>query len=133
MIIGSANINDRSMLGSRDHEVGVVISQTEADDLVELVVNDKKMRVSKAVHQFRTQLMMEHFGLPYEGVKDPIKNRELLTHTADSNSKLYFDIFQCEPDDCIRTFEKLEEVRKLRTSSQEDVHGFTQRYMTLKD
>lgn len=26
MIIGSANINDRSMLGSRDHEVGVVIT-----------------------------------------------------------------------------------------------------------
>jgi len=26
IIIGSANINDRSMLGSRDHEVGVVIS-----------------------------------------------------------------------------------------------------------
>ena len=26
IIIGSANINDRSMLGSRDHETGVVIS-----------------------------------------------------------------------------------------------------------
>lgn len=26
VIIGSANINDRSMLGSRDHEVAVVIS-----------------------------------------------------------------------------------------------------------
>ena len=50
MIIGSANINDRSMLGSRDHEVGVVISQTEPEDLLEIVVNEKKMRVSKAVH-----------------------------------------------------------------------------------
>jgi phospholipase D1/2 len=26
MILGSANINDRSMLGSRDHEIGVVIT-----------------------------------------------------------------------------------------------------------
>ena len=27
VIIGSANINDRSMLGSRDHEIGVLITQ----------------------------------------------------------------------------------------------------------
>lgn len=26
VIIGSANINDRSMLGSRDHETGVLIT-----------------------------------------------------------------------------------------------------------
>jgi phospholipase D1/2 len=26
VIIGSANINDRSLLGSRDHEIGVLVS-----------------------------------------------------------------------------------------------------------
>ena len=32
VVIGSANINDRSMLGSRDAEVGVLISQNEPQD-----------------------------------------------------------------------------------------------------
>ena len=32
VILGSANINDRSMLGSRDHEIGVFISQPDPED-----------------------------------------------------------------------------------------------------
>ena len=36
VILGSANINDRSMLGSRDHEIGLFISQPEKEDQIEV-------------------------------------------------------------------------------------------------
>jgi len=38
-VVGSANLNDRSMLGSRDHEVAVVMAQTEEKDLIEIKMN----------------------------------------------------------------------------------------------
>ncbi len=31
-IVGSANINDRSMLGSRDHEIALVVSMDRSID-----------------------------------------------------------------------------------------------------
>lgn len=36
VVLGSANINDRSMLGSRDAEVGVLFSQNDPDDQISL-------------------------------------------------------------------------------------------------
>lgn len=54
MILGSANINDRSMLGSRDHEIGVLITQNEESDQMEIEIAGGKLKVSKLCHKFRT-------------------------------------------------------------------------------
>lgn len=51
------------------------------------------MKVSKLAHTIRTELMMEHWGLPYEAVVDPYTNAESLTDIALSNSRIYFEIF----------------------------------------
>lgn len=50
IIIGSANINDRSMLGSRDHETGVVLSQNNDEDLIEIEFGGEKVKVGKMAH-----------------------------------------------------------------------------------
>ena len=58
-IIGSANINDRSMLGSRDHEIGVVVQMDQGpaacrEDHQEVTIGCKPVIVSKIAHNFRT-------------------------------------------------------------------------------
>ena len=59
-IIGSANINDRSMLGSRDSEVAVMLEDT---DMVHGKMNGQAYEVGKFSHSLRCHLMREHLGL----------------------------------------------------------------------
>eukprot|EP00347_Sterkiella_histriomuscorum_P022020 403331965 len=132
VIIGSANINDRSMLGSRDHETGVVISQTNPEDQKESFMNGKKVQVGKMAHQFRTELMMEHFGFDYKVVQDPLLNRQRLFDQAQTNSKAFFDIFRCEPDNSISSFVELQTIRSLRKEDQQDKEGFIEKYERIK-
>ena len=52
-IIGSANINDRSLLGSRDHEIGVVCLLDKAEsspDHFQTIMGDQQVTVSKLAH-----------------------------------------------------------------------------------
>ncbi|CAO3590630.1 unnamed protein product [Absidia cylindrospora] len=60
VLVGSANINDRSQLGNRDSEVAMLIEDTE---LVETYMNGKKYNASKFALSLRLQLMKEHLGL----------------------------------------------------------------------
>jgi phospholipase D1/2 len=57
-IVGSANINDRSLLGDRDSEVAVV---TFGQDLVHANMNGTQVMVSSKIKKFRTKLWKEHF------------------------------------------------------------------------
>ena len=59
-IIGSANINDRSMLGDRDSEVAVMIEDL---DFVEGKMNGVKYMMGKFAHSLRCDLLKEHLGL----------------------------------------------------------------------
>lgn len=59
-VIGSANINDRSMLGVRDSEVAIV---TRDRDLVEGRMNGKPARVASFAQSLRISLWREHLGL----------------------------------------------------------------------
>ncbi len=74
-IIGSANINERSMTGSRDSEIAVVIEDTE---FISSRFNGQKVNVGSFAHSFRMNLFQEHFGATkgseaYEKLKDPVK------------------------------------------------------------
>lgn len=59
-VLGSANINDRSLLGDRDSELAVVIR----DDTPAMAKLDGKReeQVSAVVHQLRKDLWSKHFG-----------------------------------------------------------------------
>lgn len=63
VIVGSANINDRSMRGKRDSEVCVV---AQDKDVVLGYMNGEQKPLRKAAHQLRAQLWSEHFGLSNE-------------------------------------------------------------------
>jgi phospholipase D1/2 len=52
-ICGSANINDRSLLGNRDSEVGMIINDLEEEDCV---FDGKRIRVGKFCSSWRKQL-----------------------------------------------------------------------------
>ena len=77
-IIGSANINDRSMLGDRDSEVAVMIEDL---DFVDGQMNGVEYKMGKFAHSLRCDLLKEHLGLVKNhgdefdiNINDPLAN-----------------------------------------------------------
>ena len=60
VILGSANINDRSLLGNRDSEIAIVVEETK---LIEITGGKK---VGSSAHRLRCDLSQEHFKITYE-------------------------------------------------------------------
>ena len=98
-IIGSANINDRSMLGYKDSEVNVII---EDKSMGGGIMNGKAYSVGRFSHKLRLHLMKEHLGLLDEGngradleVEDPLAENfsSRLFELALSNTKIYETVF----------------------------------------
>ncbi|KZV19469.1 phospholipase D p1 [Dorcoceras hygrometricum] len=105
-LIGSSNINDRSLLGSRDSEIAVIIEDKE---FVDSSMNGKPWKAGKFVFSLRLCLWAEHLGLNIEEVdqiKDPIAEttfKDLWCEIAKSNTKIYQDVFSCIPNDTIHS------------------------------
>jgi len=73
LIIGSANINDRSMNGDWDSEIACLIEDWKT---VRSWMAGWNFKVAKFAHEFRTQLFMEHFGITNpDEVKDPATDK----------------------------------------------------------
>ena len=108
VIIGSANINDRSMLGDRDSEFCVLIQESEKRNFI---MDGKRTGSSNFAHSFRTNLMAEHLGLnPKDEILfDPLKDElwSLLMNTAQNNTEIYRKLFYCYPDDNMKTFDEV--------------------------
>ncbi|KAM7474184.1 hypothetical protein LguiB_021427 [Lonicera macranthoides] len=71
-LIGSSNINDRSLLGSRDSEIGVLF---EDKDFVESSMNGEPWSAGKFAFSLRLSLWSEHLGLHGEEIsriRDPV-------------------------------------------------------------
>ncbi|CBI22957.3 unnamed protein product, partial [Vitis vinifera] len=105
-LIGSANINDRSLLGSRDSEIGVLIEDKE---LVDSYMGGKPKKAGKFAHSLRLSLWSEHLGLrggEIDQIKDPVVDstyRDVWMATAKTNSTIYQDVFSCIPNDLIHS------------------------------
>jgi phospholipase D1/2 len=69
VLCGSANINDRSLLGDRDSEVAVV---SRGDDFVESKMNGSMVIVSQSAQELRMKLWKEHFGMAEDELLDPL-------------------------------------------------------------
>jgi phospholipase D1/2 len=78
-IIGSANINERSMLGSRDSEVAAVIRDTE---VLDSYMAGQPYKVGKFPHTLRVRLMREHLGIDV----DHITEEEWVSQMSDAES-----------------------------------------------
>ncbi len=66
-IIGSANINERSMLGSRDSECAAVVRDT---DMLWSTMNGEPYLVGRFAHTLRMRLMREHLGIDVDEVME---------------------------------------------------------------
>lgn len=99
-IVSSANINDRSMIGNRDSELGAVIRDNE---MITIKMGGKDFEVSKIVHEFRTHLMRHHTGIEKDSeeakaVEDPIAFFDTLSSIAKKNSQIYNEVFPIIPE-----------------------------------
>ncbi|KAL6451092.1 SPO14 Phospholipase D1 [Candida maltosa Xu316] len=70
-IIGSANINERSMRGLRDSEVAAVVRDTE---MVQTTMNGQPYLAGKFAHTLRMRLMREHLGVDVD-ILDVVERR----------------------------------------------------------
>lgn len=122
-IIGSANINDRSMMGYRDSEVAVIIDDQEFELQS---MNGKPYRSGRFAGSLRRMLMREHLGiytksssnddqqlqLKLDCVNDPIHDHfwfQIWNYTARLNTMIYEQVFAVIPTDEIKTFAQIPE------------------------
>ncbi|KAJ5538976.1 hypothetical protein N7513_007308 [Penicillium frequentans] len=112
VICGSANINDRSQLGSHDSELAIVM---EDQDFIDSEMNGQPYRAGRHAATLRRQLWREHLGLlpaqDYDAANEPNARPptdavwNTWTEQASVNTETYRVLFRADPDDHIKTFE----------------------------
>ncbi|KAI4716712.1 phospholipase D [Aureobasidium sp. EXF-10727] len=94
VIIGSANINERSMLGSRDSEVAAIVTDQE---MIPSRMGGKPYDVGTFPHTLRMRLMREHLGIDV----DDIYRRECEAEKAfqdEEMERIYRDDYVTPPE-----------------------------------
>ncbi|CAK62572.1 unnamed protein product (macronuclear) [Paramecium tetraurelia] len=109
-LIGSANINDRSLQGNRDSELAIIVQDQVT---VDTIMDGQPYVASKFAHTLRTSLYMEHFDMPYEKVIDPLNLQfeKESTAQANINTRMYKQVFACYPHDDIRKVSDYQEFK----------------------
>lgn len=134
MLCGSANLNDRSQLGTHDSEIALVI---EDPTPVDSMLNGQPWQASRFATSLRRQLFRKHLGLlPPQDMERPDGNFEpvgvpneydwgspedrvvedpfspefesLWDSRARTNTEVFRQVFHAVPDDNIRTWEDYE-------------------------
>jgi len=111
-IIGSANLNDRSMLGKRDSEIAVYLEDTE---MVISKMAGKDFPVGKVISKLRQSIFKEFLGILKDNpgnidVTDPASEtflKEVWLKTAALNTAHYEKVFNCIPTDSVHSFSDL--------------------------
>ncbi|XP_071692997.1 phospholipase D zeta 1-like [Rutidosis leptorrhynchoides] len=105
-LVGSANINDRSLLGLRDSEIGVIIEDKE---VVDSYMGGNPWKAGKFALSLRLSLWAEHLGLhtsEVNKINDPVIDstyKDIWMETAKTNTMIYQDVFSCIPNDLIHS------------------------------
>ncbi|XP_072761539.1 phospholipase D1 isoform X2 [Anoplolepis gracilipes] len=113
VICGSANINDRSMVATRDSEIAVIIHDQEFEDGR---MNDIPFLCGKFASSLRKQLFREHLGLLNTtediNIDDAIIKsfyKDIWCARSKQNTKIYEEVFQCIPTDKVVNFSMLKQ------------------------
>ena len=119
VLIGSANINDRSMLGTRDSEFAVIM---EEENNIETIMDNKDYMASNYAVSLRKALMSEHFNIDINDklLDDPLNDIlwKLMKVKAKNNTDVYNHIFDCFPHDKFNNFSKLKERNLFKTKEE---------------
>ena len=114
VILGSANINDRSMLGTRDSEYAVMINENPK---LNSKMDGKDYKAANFAYTFRVNLFAEHLGVDPKNniLADPLSDEflKLVQNTAHNNTMIYRKIWGCYPDDQYLTFKDLKDRKNL--------------------
>ena len=123
VLIGSANINDRSMLGERDSEFAVVINEKQElknkKTGKKFIMNGKQnYNATNFAVEFRKALMAEHLGISQNDpiLNDPVSNElfSLFKKRGKINTEIYHDLFACYPHDSFISFQSLKDAQKIK-------------------
>ena len=121
VLLGSANINDRSMRGNRDSEFAVIM---EEDKNYESIMDEKQFFASEYAITLRKHLMAEHLGINKnsEILNDPLSDDlwNLVKTRAKNNTIIYREIFDCFPDNKFTTFLELKNRKIIKTKEDEE-------------
>jgi len=130
VVIGSANINDRSQLGHRDSEICCLVQPDHSEDAswVDITMNGQPYRAGAFAHSLRTFCMGEHSGVPQDSpdIQDPIIHStwsQWLT-TAQENTALIAGVWPSQPRDEIQT---LAQWRALKALEEKEVLAHVRR------
>ena len=114
VILGSANINDRSMLGTRDSEYAVMINESPK---LNSKMDGKDYKAANFAYTFRVNLFAEHLGVdPNNSILfDPLSDEflKLVQNTAQNNTMIYRRLWGCYPDDQYVSFKDLKQYKPL--------------------
>ncbi|XP_036902420.1 phospholipase D1 isoform X2 [Sturnira hondurensis] len=123
VIIGSANINDRSMLGKRDSEMAVIVQDTET---VPSVMDGKEYQAGRFAQGLRLQcfrLVLGYLSDPSEDLQDPVSDKffkEIWVSTAARNATIYDKVFRCLPSDEVHSLVQLRDFITKPIPAKED-------------
>ncbi|CAF1304062.1 unnamed protein product [Rotaria sordida] len=107
-ICGSANINDRSLVGNRDSEFCIVINDIEEEDGR---FNGQLVRVGKFCSSWRKKIFEMLLGIQFENpnnidIADPVSDEfySYFRNVAKNNTLIYEEVFSTMPTNRARTF-----------------------------
>jgi len=136
-IIGSANINDRSMVGNRDSEIAMILDKDS--ETVMSTMNGQPYEAGKFVHSLRVNLWKIHLG--YKSMSkdrplpslDPISNemyhREWLERAA-RNTQIFEGLFRDIPNNSVNSLREFKKNlrRKTKLLSHSDLEDIMSPY-----
>lgn len=119
IICGSANINDRSMIGTRDSEIAVLLHD---EQFIDGTMNGEAFPCGKVAGGLRKRLFREHLGFMGEDLErmgislnDPCCKefyRDMWKCTSTRNTEMYEDVFHTLPTDRVHSFAALKKYQE---------------------
>eukprot|EP01134_Creolimax_fragrantissima_P007801 CFRG7801T1 len=133
VICGSANINDRSMLGSRDSEIAVLLQDEEFEDSVMDGLPYKSGRYARSL---RKRIFSEHLGLTDEEAGGDVVHKDFFDGIwnlrAKANTDIYEHVFRTVPNDHVYNWEDLEAWKSVVTIAESDPDKAFQDLLSVK-
>lgn len=130
-LLGSANINDRSLLGDRDSELAVVV---EDDDKEEGILGSETVLKSPTIKAFRINCWKSLFGVDseYEDPLDPVFLADI-QRQADYNEHFYWQVFKFYPHNSLKTLDDIKALDPILDeahyyANRDKVIGFAQNW-----
>ncbi|XP_028911138.1 phospholipase D2 [Ornithorhynchus anatinus] len=111
VIIGSANINDRSLLGKRDSELAVLVEDTEMEPSLMDGQRYQAGRFALSLRKHCFSVILGAAAQPGLDLRDPVCEDffRRWRDTAQTNADIYEQIFRCLPTDATPSLRALRE------------------------